>query len=128
MRRLRERPPRALGAAPVVEVVDMAVGGSLPPTDAVVLHLGAGTRVAVRPSGTEPKVKVYVEVVVPVAGAPGGPGYADARVAGAASIEQLSTKIGQIMTPSASLAKAAPFHKIDITGGLMAKEALALFK
>jgi phosphomannomutase len=97
MRRLRERPPRALGAAPVVEVVDMAVGGSLPPTDAVVLHLGAGTRVAVRPSGTEPKVKVYVEVVVPVAGAPGGPGYADARLAGAASIEQLLAALTEVL-------------------------------
>lgn len=38
----------------------------LPRTDAVVLH-GADVRVAVRPSGTEPKVKCYLEVTAPVA-------------------------------------------------------------
>ncbi|WP_424360577.1 nucleoside deaminase [Methylocystis parvus] len=51
-----------------------------------------------------------------------------ARMVYAASIEQLSTKIGQIMTPSRTLAEAAPFETIDITGGVLAAEALALFK
>jgi tRNA(adenine34) deaminase len=50
------------------------------------------------------------------------------RLVYAASIEQLSTRIGQIMTPSKSLAEAAPFETIDITGGVLAAEALALFK
>ncbi len=51
-----------------------------------------------------------------------------ARMVYAASIEQLSTKIGQIMTPSRTLADAAPFETIEITGGVLAAEALALFK
>jgi len=51
-----------------------------------------------------------------------------ARMVYAASIEQLSAKIGQIMTPSRTLAEAAPFESIEITGGVLAEEALALFK
>jgi len=49
------------------------------------------------------------------------------RVVYAASIEQLSAKIGQIMLPSVEIARAAPFAQLEITGGVMAKEALALF-
>jgi tRNA(adenine34) deaminase len=51
-----------------------------------------------------------------------------ARMVYAASIEQLSAKIGQIMTPSRTLAEDAPFETIEIAGGVLAKEALALFK
>ncbi|WP_442755503.1 nucleoside deaminase [Methylocystis sp. JAN1] len=50
------------------------------------------------------------------------------RMVYAASIERLSAKIGQIMTPSRSLADAARFETIHITGGVLAAEALALFK
>ncbi len=50
------------------------------------------------------------------------------RVVYAASIEQLSTRIGQIMLPSKSVADAAPFETVEITGGVLAGEALALFK
>lgn len=50
------------------------------------------------------------------------------RMVYAASIEELSAKIGQILTPSRALAEAAPFETIGITGGVLATEALALFK
>jgi tRNA(adenine34) deaminase len=49
------------------------------------------------------------------------------RLVYAASIAQLSTRIGQIMTTSEQLAQATPFEKIEITGGVLAQEALALF-
>lgn len=49
------------------------------------------------------------------------------RVVFAASIEQLSTKIGQIMLTSQAVADAAPFADISITGGVLSDEALALF-
>ena len=65
--RLRHDPPASLGGAPVTEIEDLSTGGRLPPTDAVLLR-GQGIRVVVRPSGTEPKLKSYVEVVEPVLG------------------------------------------------------------
>jgi tRNA(adenine34) deaminase len=49
------------------------------------------------------------------------------RVVFAASIEELATKIGQIMLTSRALADAAPFATIAITGGVLSAEALALF-
>ncbi len=49
------------------------------------------------------------------------------RVVYAASIEELSTKLGQIMVPSAEIAARTPFHTIEITGGVLAAEALKLF-
>ncbi len=42
---------------------------SLPRSDVVIWRCGDGTRVAVRPSGTEPKVKIYLQVVLPAADA-----------------------------------------------------------
>lgn len=50
------------------------------------------------------------------------------RVVFAASIEALSTRIGQIMVTSREIADAAPFATISITGGVLAEEALALFR
>jgi phosphomannomutase len=70
MRRLRAEPPREVGGRAVVRLDDLAVpapGSSLPPGDVVVLHLD-GARVIVRPSGTEPKLKCYLEVVAEVSG------------------------------------------------------------
>jgi guanine deaminase len=49
------------------------------------------------------------------------------RVVYAASIEELATKLGQIMLSSQAVADAAPFANIAITGGVLAAEALALF-
>jgi tRNA(adenine34) deaminase len=50
-----------------------------------------------------------------------------ARVVYAASIEQLSTKLSQIMVPSAEIAARTSFTAVEITGGVLADEALALF-
>ncbi len=62
MTRLRSAPPaRLLGRE--VAYADLALED--PPVDAVRL-LGDGVRVIVRPSGTEPKLKAYLETVVPV--------------------------------------------------------------
>lgn len=67
MRRLREQPPTALAGLPVVSAEDLSEGtAQLPPTDGLRYRL-TGARVIVRPSGTEPKLKCYLEVVVPVA-------------------------------------------------------------
>jgi len=69
MQRLRTAPPASLAGSAVVETVDLSDGvDGLPPTDGLRLLAEDGSRVIVRPSGTEPKVKCYLEVVVPVAG------------------------------------------------------------
>ncbi|MBN1093869.1 phospho-sugar mutase [Blastococcus sp. TML/M2B] len=62
MARVRARPPATLLGRPVT-FADLALEPT--PVDAVRL-LGDGVRVIVRPSGTEPKLKAYLETVVPV--------------------------------------------------------------
>jgi len=49
------------------------------------------------------------------------------RVVYAASIEELSQRIGQIMIDDKTIAAATPFTDVEITGGVLANEALALF-
>ncbi len=67
MERLRATPPTELGGLAVEQVDDLALGSAdLPPTDGLRFRLADSARVVVRPSGTEPKLKCYLEVVVPV--------------------------------------------------------------
>ena len=67
MRRLRQSPPTALGGAAVVGVEDLEQPTSdLPPTDGLRLRTSDDVRVVIRPSGTEPKLKCYLEAVVPI--------------------------------------------------------------
>ncbi|WP_328342809.1 phospho-sugar mutase [Streptomyces violaceus] len=67
MHRLREQPPTELAGLPITRTDDLTQGTEgLPPTDGLRYTLD-GARVIVRPSGTEPKLKCYLEVVVPVA-------------------------------------------------------------
>lgn len=67
MQSLRATPPTVLGGLTVDSFDDLADGyGELPPTDGIRLGLEGGARVICRPSGTEPKLKCYLEVIVPV--------------------------------------------------------------
>jgi len=67
MDRLRATPASSLGDYTVERIDDLSQGSeSLPPTDGLRYTLSDGARVVVRPSGTEPKLKCYLEVVVPV--------------------------------------------------------------
>jgi phosphomannomutase len=62
---VRAEPPSELDGLAVTSVTDyLDGGGGLPPADLLELDLADGSRVLVRPSGTEPKVKCYFEVVV----------------------------------------------------------------
>ena len=67
MSRLRQQPPTEVGGVPVARIDDLAEGSDqLPPTDGLRYYLEDESRVIVRPSGTEPKLKVYLEVIVAV--------------------------------------------------------------
>jgi phosphomannomutase len=64
--RLLREPPSRLGDLEVSEVIDLHRGWrGLSPTEGVVLTLGDKGRVIVRPSGTEAKLKAYLEMTPP---------------------------------------------------------------
>ncbi len=67
MRTLREHPSTlaTLAGSPVVRRVDLKAAPL--PADVVVLHADNGARLTVRPSGTEPKIKLYLELQTKVA-------------------------------------------------------------
>ena len=90
MERLRATPPTELGGLAVERVDDLALGSAdLPPTDGLRFHLADGARVVVRPSGTEPKLKCYLEVVVPV---DAEAGVDAARISAAARLDALGAR------------------------------------
>src|SRR5690606_15269210 len=65
--RLRAEPPARLGGRAVERFDDLSQGvDGLPPTEGVRFRLSGNARVVVRPSGTEPMLKCYLEVVHPV--------------------------------------------------------------
>lgn len=61
--------PSELDGIEVSSIEDLALGQNLPPASGIVIDLVDGSRVIIRPSGTEPKLKAYFEVI----GAPGEP-------------------------------------------------------
>ncbi len=64
MNRLRVNPPEAFGGSAVEVFLDLAEGSeSLPPTDGLLYLTKDQSRVIIRPSGTEPKLKCYLEVI-----------------------------------------------------------------
>ena len=85
MARLRADLPTELAGVPVT-ASDLGEGwNGLPPTDGVLFE-GEGVRAVARPSGTEPKLKVYLQVSLP----PERSGDLDAaRAEAAAVMEQL---------------------------------------
>ncbi|WP_084531578.1 phospho-sugar mutase [Nocardia miyunensis] len=70
--RLRENPPDAIAGTPVT-CTDMARVRGPMRTDALIFTADA-LRIVVRPSGTEPKLKCYLEVVEPVSSRAALPG------------------------------------------------------
>ncbi|SEB37329.1 phosphomannomutase [Paramicrobacterium humi] len=66
MAELRQNPPQVLGEQVVTRIDDFANGlQGLPATDALRFVLEDGSRVMARPSGTEPKLKYYIDVTAP---------------------------------------------------------------
>jgi phosphomannomutase len=91
--KLRAGPPAALAGQPVTGSSDLAAAGSgLPPSDVLTFRLAAD-RVVIRPSGTEPKLKAYLEVVEPAAGQP----LTAARAAAAARLDSLRAAVAALL-------------------------------
>ncbi|MGD9621473.1 MAG: phospho-sugar mutase [Mycolicibacterium sp.] len=96
MARLRADPPSSLGGRDVQRIDDLERGGEgLPPTDGLRFML-RDARVIVRPSGTEPKLKCYLQVVVPVDGdSPGD--IQNAKMVAQAELAALRAGIAEIL-------------------------------
>ena len=61
---LRSNPPREIAGRAVESIDDLAAPtDGLPPTDGLRIWIAGGIRIIVRPSGTEAKMKCYIEVV-----------------------------------------------------------------
>jgi phosphomannomutase len=91
MARLRSSPPASLAGRTVTSIDDLAGGlDCLPPADVLRLRLSGGGRVIVRPSGTEPKLKCYLEVVVPATGD-------EARATAAAELTTLREAVADVL-------------------------------
>jgi phosphomannomutase len=62
--RLRSNPPQHIAGRAVTSIVDLAAPtDGLPPTDGLRIWLDGGVRIIIRPSGTEAKMKCYIEVI-----------------------------------------------------------------
>ena len=63
---LRNDPPQVIAGRTVESIDDLAAPrDGLPPTDGLRIWLSGGVRIIIRPSGTEAKLKCYIEVITP---------------------------------------------------------------
>ena len=104
MGRLRAAPPAALAGQPVTGSADLAAGAGdrpgmsgLPPADVLIYRL-PGARVVIRPSGTEPKLKAYLEIVEPATART----LAAARAAAAARLGPLRTAVADLVATASA--------------------------
>jgi phosphomannomutase len=94
MARLRAGAPPELAGQAVISITDLSGGtGELPASDVLTYRLASG-RVVIRPSGTEPKIKAYLEVVEPVADGK----LAEARARAAALMAPLRDAVSDLLT------------------------------
>ncbi len=93
MARLRAEPPQKLAGQAVIAIADLTGGTSELPSADVLTYRLAGGRVVIRPSGTEPKIKAYLEVVEPV----GGDGLAAARARAAELMDPLRAGVSDLL-------------------------------
>jgi len=98
MAKLRANPPTTLVGSPVVELADLSNGyHGLPATDGVLLRASDDTRVIVRPSGTEPKVKCYLEVVHPVEFDADFDKVSEARASAQVTLDALKDEMAKVL-------------------------------
>ena len=91
MQRLRTAPPTSLGGRSIDSIDDLSLGGALPPTDGLRFWLD-GVRIIARPSGTEPKLKVYLEAIEPVTSS-----VEDARIKATATLQAVKADLATFL-------------------------------
>ena len=102
----RARPPISLLGEPVAVIDDLGLGLrsredgtkdplALPRSDVIIWRCADGTRVALRPSGTEPKVKIYLQVVLP---AEGRDDLAPQRALAARRLAELRDEVTEVLS------------------------------
>jgi phosphomannomutase len=94
MARLRAAPPAEFGGQAVTEITDLTGGTRELPSADVLTYRLPGARVVIRPSGTEPKIKAYLEVVEPVLAGH----LAEARRAAATQLAPLRDAVGVMLS------------------------------
>ena len=95
MNRLRVSPPESFGQSAVEVFTDLAEGSAqLPPTEGLLYITRNLTRVIIRPSGTEPKLKCYLEVIHQVGSAAELPA---ARQAARASLDEVLRDVSEAL-------------------------------
>jgi phosphomannomutase len=98
MRALRRDAPREIGGVEVARVIDLADGWEgLAPTDGVIFSLADSSRLTIRPSGTEPKVKCYLEVIERLAPTADFQAVSRARRAAAARLAALKQAAADLL-------------------------------
>ena len=98
MSRLRKSPPADLGGVQVVRIDDLSKGSEqLPPTEGLRYFLQDRSRVIVRPSGTEPKLKVYLEAIVTVEASSD---LVAARTEAASRLARVGASMHELTTPT----------------------------
>jgi phosphomannomutase len=99
MRLVRDERPESLAGFPVSDVVDYRDGAEarprwLPAQALVVFDLGEAGRALVRPSGTEPKLKIYVDRSMRI---PSEADVTDAEQAGRADAEAIAADVARYL-------------------------------
>lgn len=89
---LRSVPPKAVAGVPVRSIDDLSAGSpELPPSDVLRIWLEDGSRIIVRPSGTEPKLKVYIDCLSTVGTA------AERRSAAQGTVARLAAGVAELL-------------------------------
>ncbi len=93
MSRLRYDPPREFAGQSITGSSDLTGGTADLPSADVLRYTLSGARVVIRPSGTEPKLKAYLEVVEPVIAGR----LVQARRAARARMDPLRDAVGELL-------------------------------
>ncbi|SEP74685.1 phosphoglucomutase [Treponema bryantii] len=96
MANMRSNPPATLGGQKVVKVRDLMCDPDLPKSNVLQFYLESGTIVSARPSGTEPKIKFYINSMVP-AGDGSDAWFTDAKKNAGALCDGITADIQKII-------------------------------